>query len=57
MNTKWVVNKFTDLTHEEFKKGYLGYKASNREKNYANLDHVVPKNDVDWIAAGAVGPV
>jgi cathepsin F len=50
------VTKFSDLTPEEFKTFYLGYKPSNITKERVILSGPVA-NDVDWVSKGAVTPV
>ena len=49
------VNKFTDLTREEFASTYLGYKPKNqnRVRNVAPLKNSLPK-EVDWRDQNAV---
>lgn len=60
----WLgLNEFADITHDEFKKSYLGLKVDrlpNRneapeEFKYRDLDSL-PKS-VDWRKKGAVGPI
>jgi len=55
---KLAVNKFADITYEEFAKTHLGYKPSAVRSGEA----FVPSNDapaasMDWRQKGAVGPV
>jgi hypothetical protein len=50
------VTPFSDLTPEEFKASYLGYKPSNATKTYVTLNGPVA-NDIDWVSKGAVTPV
>jgi len=50
------VTPFSDLTTEEFKTHYLGYKPSNATKTYVTLNGPVA-NDIDWVSKGAVTPV
>jgi len=54
------VNKFSDLTNEEFKSRYTGYARMTSNAVPANLDHInvedVP-NDIDWRTKGVVTPV
>jgi cathepsin L len=56
-----AMNEFGDLTSEEFKLKFTGYKGPQhnflRSKNVANLSHVVAADSVDWSAKGAVTPV
>jgi len=61
-NLSWTmaVNKFSDLTGEEWKAAYTGgYRA--KEKRSTNVDlsllHAAPPTSVDWEAKGAVTPV
>jgi len=52
------VTKFSDLSAEEFKQFYLGYKPSNATKIYVDVKlNGPPANDVDWVSKGAVTPV
>jgi len=52
------VTPFSDLTPEEFKKYYLGYKPSNITKKYVNVQlEGPPANDIDWVSRGMVTPV
>lgn len=52
------VTPFSDLTQEEFKMYYLGYKPSNSSKNYVTVKlEGPPANDVDWVRKGMVTPV
>jgi len=54
------VNKFSDLTKEEFKARYTGYARIPSLAVPKNLDHIdmrdVP-NDIDWRTKGVVTPV
>lgn len=61
-NEDWVlgVNKFADLTSEEFKNKLLPEKIplkDYKEKNFASYDEVEVPNYVNWVLAGAVTPV
>jgi cathepsin L len=52
------VNQFADLTHEEFKSFYLGYKPSGRAKTFfATEQNVTVPDDIDWTTKGAVTPI
>ena len=55
------VNKFTDLTAEEFKATYAsGYRAQEKVSKNVNLTLLHPKTaptSVDWTTKGAVTPV
>jgi len=52
------VTPFSDLTAEEFKKYYLGYKPSNSSKKYVTVKlEGPPANAIDWVAKGKVTPV
>ena len=54
------LNKFSDLSKEEFKANYLGYKpTANSEKDYDySLLEATPSNDVDWrTVTGVVTPI
>lgn len=55
------MNEFGDLTTEEFKARYTGYKGPSRDylrsKNTADLSHINASSSVDWVSAGAVTPV
>lgn len=62
----WLgLNEFADLSHDEFKKMYLGLKVDNellnkREKSqqeFAYRDFVDLPKSVDWRKKGAVTPV
>lgn len=49
MITSFAVNHFADLTNEEFKKTYLGYKDnSNRVKNYVYEYVQNVADSLDW---------
>jgi len=53
-----ALNKFADLTQEEFSAMYLGYKHnSQRQKNIVNLPIENLPSSVNWTNAGAVTPV
>jgi len=56
---EFVLNKFADLTPQEFKAYYLGYKPSeNREKiEELQLGPEAPPNTFDWISKGKTTPV
>jgi len=51
-------NGLMDLTHEEFRKYYLGFKPNHtvqqKRVKYLNIQ---PANDVDWRTKGAVTPI
>ena len=54
------VNKFTDLTKEEFKKYLLGFRArdANPLLRHFKTDYPITHlKEIDWVAAGAVTPV
>ena len=55
------VNKFTDLTAEEFKATYAsGYRAQEKRSKNVNLTLLhgaAPPSEVDWTTKGAVTPV
>jgi cathepsin L len=58
MNTRFAVNHFADLTNEEFRKFYLGFKDnSNRPKNYVYEKVENVAESIDWVQKGAVTPV
>jgi xylem cysteine proteinase len=54
------LNNLADLTHEEFKTGYLGYKPPRRSENKLRktenfiYGNVVPPASIDWRSKGAV---
>jgi len=53
-----ALNKFADLTSEEFKGLYCGYVPSDAPKNYENIEiPLTLPTSVNWTAAGAVTPV
>jgi len=56
-----AMNEFGDLTAEEFKARYTGYKGPSRDyirsQNVEDLSHVKLTDSVDWVAAGAVTDV
>jgi cathepsin H len=54
-----AVNKFADMTYEQFAKTHLGYKYSaNRTAGEPFVYNGAPVNDaMDWRQRGAVGPV
>jgi C1A family cysteine protease len=55
-----ALNQFSDLTKEEFKAKYLGYKPNTNEVlTYNNeLLNAIPSNDVDWRSTtGVVTPI
>jgi len=56
---KSALNKFSDLSVQEFKAMYLGYKEVERVKNFSSLlgEGVQVNESRDWIAEGAVTPV
>jgi cathepsin L len=53
-----AMNKFGDLTFDEFHTKYTGYRGVRnqyiRSQNYADLSDVKVADSVDWVAAGAV---
>jgi len=52
------VTPFSDLTREEFRKYYLGYRPSNTTKKYVDVRlSSPPANDMDWVKQGKVTPV
>lgn len=59
----WMgLNKFSDLTHEEFRSAYLGTKPAGRAHRLRNeadfiYEDVVAEPSVDWRAKGAVSEV
>jgi len=59
-NTKFGLNKFADLSEEEFKAHYMGYKKSSRQiPTSATIENVAAPlpTSMDWRAKGAVTPV
>ena len=54
-----ALNKFSDMTHQELRSKFLGYRAADatRPKNYAAFTASVPNGSVDWVAQGAVNPI
>jgi len=56
-----AVNKFADLSSEEFAERYLGYRPVRREylrsKNTVRLPTTALPSTVDWVAAGKVSAV
>lgn len=61
-NGDWVlgINRFADMTPEEFKDMFLPQKIKVRdqsEKMFAQIDEVEVPNYVNWVSAGAVTPV
>merc|ERR1712232_318996 len=56
---KSALNKFSDLTKEEFKNAYLKHKEHFRLKKYASLKNKNLKSSgsKDWTAEGAVTPI
>lgn len=56
----WLgLNKFSDLTHQEFRAQYLGTKPVNRQRKEANFmyEDVEAEPKVDWRLKGAVTDV
>jgi len=54
------INKFSDLSHEEFKAKYVGAKITPKkdsERNVVELDDSNLSGGVDWRTKGAVTPV
>jgi C1A family cysteine protease len=52
------INKFADLTPEEFRETYTGYRGESWGKNIRHLNQeTAPLATVDWVASGAVTPV
>ena len=58
-NKSWTlaINKFADLTGEEFKARYLTLKAPQGAQNIVELDTVDVPDSIDWRQQGIVGPV
>eukprot|EP01017_Pseudomicrothorax_dubius_P026176 TRINITY_DN28_c0_g2_i2.p1 TRINITY_DN28_c0_g2~~TRINITY_DN28_c0_g2_i2.p1 ORF type:complete len:368 (+),score=90.71 TRINITY_DN28_c0_g2_i2:127-1230(+) len=52
-----AINKFADLTQEEFASRYLGYKAPTRERNFVTLNTTNIPDSIDWRQKNAVNPV
>jgi hypothetical protein len=58
MNTRYAVNHFADLTQEEFRKTYLGFKVNkNIPKRYVDEPLTQLAESIDWEQKGAVTPV
>jgi Papain family cysteine protease len=54
------VNKFTDLTNEEYKKYLLGFRAKDANPLLRHFKNDYPRThlkEIDWVAAGAVTSV
>jgi cathepsin L len=51
-----AMNKFGDLTSEQFKGTYCGYVARERNEEPVSFNGI-PEASIDWIAKGAVTPV
>jgi cathepsin H len=56
---KLAVNKFADMTFEDFQKTHLGYKPSAAARHGEEYvpTNVAPAAAIDWRTKGAVGPV
>ena len=57
-----ALNKFADLSSEEFAKTYLGLKKQSKLlkaqiKNYKSLKHIQAPSDVDWVSEKKVNAV
>jgi len=50
-------NKFSDLTLQEFKATYTGYKPVERLMNTRSQKHLAVSAERDWVADGAVTPI
>jgi len=59
LNTKYGVTKFTDLTSEEFKSQFMGYKKIDNDLNKVAIPSFVGAipESYDWRSQGAVTPV
>jgi KDEL-tailed cysteine endopeptidase len=61
----WLhINHMADLTQEEFKQSYLGYRHDLKQPRVSNAPYIYEKDDgdklppmVDWLAQGAVTEV
>ncbi len=60
----FAINKFADLTKEEFKRNYLGYipntrpyKQENALPSSSDTPLVADRAAIDWVSAGKVSPV
>ena len=54
------LNKFSDMTEEEFEAKYLGFRPSNQEKDYVSFEEQEVNqtpDSVDWRTKGIVTPV
>lgn len=61
-NYKFALNHFSDMTSEEFKVKYLGYKTNETTRNTQNADVTQEEvnqapTEIDWRQKGAVTPV
>lgn len=53
----YAMNHFGDLTPEEFKLYYLGYKPNRKHNEAIKLDTSNLPDNVDWVTKGAVTPI
>jgi len=59
LTTKFGINKFADLSKEEFKAKYMGYKPSHVESKIEETLHLTAPlpASLDWRTKGAVSPI
>lgn len=54
---KLGLNKFSDMTEEEIETKYMGFIASDRPKDFAQIEVNDVPASIDWRTQGKVGPV
>jgi cathepsin L len=54
---KFTLNKFADMTFEEFEIKMTGFRFTTRPRNYGKFDTLTQAASVDWRTKGAVNPV